>query len=104
MNTNRLNRSQIPTAVAKRLEFSNSTGSLKAHKRTENYNPGTHLTGRLNPDERAKFLSDAQRGIDYLIVSYATPIAWVCSDGSVYRVSQKFSVTTSHHMGQIYTL
>lgn len=104
MNTKRLNRSQIPAAVAQRESFSNSTGSLKGYRATDDYYPGDHMTGRLSPEERAKFLSDAKHGITYLVVSYATPVAWECEDGSVYRVSQKFSVTTSQHMGLLYNL
>lgn len=99
MNTNRLNSRQIATAVAQRLEFSNSTGSLKGYPKTDDYYPGDHMTGRLDPEERAKFLSDTKHGITYLVVSYNTPIAWVCEDGSTYKVSQKFSPTTSRHMG-----
>lgn len=94
-----LNRRQSSAAIDAREEFVNSTGSLKGHKRTETYDPGQHMTGRLNADERTQFLSDAFHGIDYLVVSYDTPIAWVCKDGSKYRVSQRFSHTTSCHMG-----
>lgn len=98
-NTQRLNRRQSAEAIRQRLAFSNSTGSLRGYKRTETYDPGQHMTGRLNADERARFLSDSHYGIDYLVVSYDTPIAWITSDGTKYRVSQKFSQTTSCHMG-----
>ena len=42
--------------------------------------------------------------ITYVVISYNTPIAWVTSDGSVHRVAQKFSVTTSKHQGKTYLL
>jgi hypothetical protein len=97
----RLNRRQIPEAVRNREAFTNSTGSLRGM--TGN-GLGQHLTGYLNDEERKRFLSDAFHGITYLVVSYDTPIAWECKPGDVYKVSQKFSVTTSHHMGLLYYL
>lgn len=52
--------------------------------------------GRLNLEEREKLREDFRsKGIFYMVWSYQTPIAWVCRDGSVYCVKQKFSVTTS---------
>lgn len=33
----------------------------------------------------------------YTVVSYETPIAWVRRDGSVHRVNQKWTPTTSKH-------
>lgn len=104
MTLQRLNRNQSRDAMAKLQPFSNSTGSLKGYRRSDTCNPGQHMTGMLNADERRQFVSDAARGIEYLVVSYDTPIAWVCSDGSQYSVSQKFSVTTSCHMGLTYLM
>jgi hypothetical protein len=98
--TKRLNRRQVSAAVAKREAFSNSTGSLRG---LTGDRLGQHMTGQLNAKERQQFLTDAHYGIDYLVVSYETPIAWV-SQGGVYKVSQKFSRTTSCHMGLLYTL
>lgn len=60
--------------------------------------------GDLNRDEAKRFLTDHDDGIIYVVRSYDTPIAWVKRDGSVYRVSQKFSPTTSKHLGATYCL
>ena len=42
-------------------------------------------------------------GIAFVVYSYATPIAWVRTDGEVYNVRQRFSVTTSKHQGLVRT-
>lgn len=60
-------------------------------------------SGRLSGVDLDKFRED-MAGIVYVVWSYATPIAWVHEDGSVYRVKQKFSVTTSQHQGKTYLL
>lgn len=67
-------------------------------------------SGRLNESERAQLNKDSAWAREhgaalYVVYSYATPIAWVTIHGnaeSVYRVSQKFSVTTSKHQGRLY--
>jgi hypothetical protein len=51
--------------------------------------------GRLNADDFAQF-KQVETGVDYLVMSYDTPIAWHSTEGW-YVVSQKFSVTTSKH-------
>lgn len=56
-------------------------------------------SGRLSGDDLDKFREDP-RSIRYVVYSYNTPIAWVMADGEVYRVAQKFSVTTSKHQGK----
>lgn len=43
-------------------------------------------------------------GSVYVVWSYATPIAWIDNLGRAYRVSRKFSVTTSKHQSRLYTL
>ena len=68
--------------------------------------------GRLNEDETTQLRqwADMARiapGARFFVVfSYATPIAWaiVYRNGDIerYRVSQKFSVTTSKHQGRLY--
>ena len=60
-------------------------------------------TGRLHGEDQAQWWADVNR-ITYVVYSYATPIAWVTSDGTVYKVKAKFSVTTSKHQGQLYWL
>lgn len=98
MKTN-LNRHQSRAAIDAREDFTNSTKSLRGVK-----NPSTIGKGRLNEDETNRLLDDQTKpGITYLVYSYDTPIAWEKSDGSRYRVSQKFSSTTSQHMGLTFT-
>lgn len=59
-------------------------------------------SGRLSGPDLEKFQAD-RATIDYVVTSYATPIAWHTPDGW-HRVSQKFSVTTSHHQGVLYRI
>lgn len=63
-----------------------------------------HLSsGRLNAEWSARYYADLDR-IVYSVYSYATPIAWVLDDGTVVKVGQKFSITTSGHQGMLYAL
>lgn len=90
-----LNRSQSSAAIDAREEFTNSTGSLHAVK-----SPAYVDRGRLNEVEYDRLLIDQHIvGLSYVVYSYSTPIAWERVDGYKYRVAQKFSVTTSQHMG-----
>lgn len=88
---------QCAEAIGNREAFS-THGALYA------LDGGMHTgsAGRLSGDDLARYLSDLP-GMTYAVFSYATPIAWV-SNGKAYRVGQKFSVTTSHHMGKCYLL
>lgn len=40
-------------------------------------------------------------GVRYVVLSYATPIAWVDKDGVAVKTPQHFSITTSHHQGEL---
>jgi len=55
--------------------------------------------GQLNNEEVAQY-EKVRDSIDYVVMSYQTPIAWHSSEGW-YVVSQKFSVTTSKHTNYI---
>lgn len=57
----------------------------------------TNTYGRLDSDEVAQY-ERVKESIDYVVLSYRTPIAWHSAEGW-YVVSQKFSVTTSKHQG-----
>ena len=70
----------------------NGTGRLP-------YYPG-NLTAT---DDRLRWDTD-KSSIDYIVFSYATPIAWHTTDGRWHKVSQKFSMTTSHHQGRLYLI
>jgi hypothetical protein len=56
--------------------------------------------GRLEGKELATYQADTV-GIDYIVYSYGTPIAWHTLNFGWYIVEQKFSTTTSKH--QTYT-
>lgn len=59
-------------------------------------------SGALSGEDLDRFKEDAP-AIDYVVISYATPIAWHTLDGW-YKVAQRFSVTTSRHQGLLYLL
>ncbi len=90
------NRRQAREAIAQRAEFNNSTGSLRGR------NSGFNMvsSGRLNDAERIRFINATLGSMSYVVISYDTPIAWVFN-GEWYRVSQRFSQTTSCHSGMI---
>lgn len=89
------NRRQIPGLIEKRENFEGN--SLSGEKNPKPY----MLCGQLNEDEREKFYAAQKEGITYVVVSYQTPIAWETASG-VYKVSQRFSPTTTKHMGLLY--
>lgn len=88
-------RDNLDKALTERKSFRTS-GALSGEA-------GPHLwsqdSGRLSGTDLERFRSDMD-AITYIVRSYATPIAWV-ANGEVYMVTQKFSVTTSKHMGAI---
>lgn len=96
----RVNQKTIPSLVSGLVEFQNSSKTLKAEK-----NPTFIPTGRLDEDERTKLRIDSeQSGIQYVILSYNTPICWVTKSGWVYKVNQTFTQTTAKHTALLYML
>jgi hypothetical protein len=59
----------------------------------------TNSYGRLDTEEVAQYES-VKDSIDYVVMSYRTPIAWHSAEGW-YVVKQKFSVTTSKHQNYV---
>lgn len=80
------------------LEAFQTGGSFRAEETSCAY-----TYGELNQTECAKLKAD-NGNLRYVVYSYATPIAWVTKDNRVYRVAQKFSVTTSRHQSVLYLL
>lgn len=82
--------------------------SFKTHGslRGEAFPNGTNhvFSGMLDHSERMVLKADEKAGIDYVVYSYSTPIAWhVMGSGKCWHeVDQKFSVTTSKHQGRIF--
>lgn len=67
--------------------------------------PDSGYLGRLSDPERSEFVTARNAGeVDYVVLSYATPIAWHNSRTGewVYPLT-KYSVTTSKHQGKIFT-
>lgn len=86
------------TAISERKPFTTS-GSLSA----ETVNGlGSWDSGRLSGDDLETYRADMTE-IDYVVWSYATPIAWHTS-GRWHKVVQKFSPTTSKHQGNLYMI
>ena len=83
-------------AIRDRIDFT-THGALSAHNPRGRYIGAGRLTG-LDLDQ---FYID-QDDIDYVVLSYSTPIAWHTPEGGWYKVKQKFSPTSSNHQGTLY--
>lgn len=86
-------------AIRDREDF-NTSGSLKGRNTEDGMRPSD--SGRLAGEDLEAFQREC-RDIDYVVTSYATPIAWHTPDGW-HKVAQKFSVTTSRHQGNLYLI
>lgn len=100
----RLTTRSIATAEAIRdREDFRTSGSLMG----ESTSVGRYDSGRLSGDDLDRFYADC-RDIDYVVVSYSTPIAWhvtnTSGQGRWHVVSQKFSSTTTKHQSNLYLI
>lgn len=83
-------RTKIEDAVRLEETFSHTSAS------GERYPRAPFQVGKLNQDMVEKFRADeAEPGIRFVVLSYATPIGWVTEDGVKFVVPQHFSQTTS---------
>lgn len=57
--------------------------------------------GRLEGDTAERWRTDHEH-IDYVVWSYATPIAWHLSDGTWVAPDDKYSPTTTRHQRFVY--
>lgn len=77
-------------------------GALKG----DYYPNGSHTipTGRLEGESLTRFRQDSIVGIEYVVLSYGTPIAWrTIRQGEVWQENDdRYSVTTSKHQGRIF--
>lgn len=96
-------RANLHKALSEHLPFTTS-GAMRGN--TVHAPNGTPpYRGWLSDHEFSILRADAEEfNIAYVVYSYNTPIAWVRKDGSVYRVEQRFSTTTSRHQGTLYLL
>lgn len=88
-------------AIRDREEFKTS-GALSAdrHDPTSPY----LYSGYLSGEDAEALTRDLRVGIDYVVLSYSTPIAWHKVDGTWHKVEQKFSRTTTKHQGNLYLI
>lgn len=98
-------RKTIPGLVAQRLEFRNSSGTLRGlrHPNREVVrrfiaNPDSQLDDSQNLTLQAH--SELQR-IVYMVVSYQTPIAWEIARGYVYKVDPAGLTQTSRKHAEL---
>lgn len=101
----RLTTRGIATAEAIRdREDFRTSGSLYG----ESCSLGSYDRGRLSGEDLTQFYADCG-SIRYVVMSYATPIAWwvpasETDKGGWYKVKAKFSVTTTKHQGNLYLI
>lgn len=94
-------RTDLRPVLADLRPFQNTTGSLRGEARSPYGYRFDIADARLNDRERARFYADDDiMGVDFVVWSYATPIAWKTPVGW-YVVDQKFSATTSNHQAQV---
>jgi hypothetical protein len=98
-------RTALNRALNARQSFRTS-GALKGDRVAVcelRFNSGGELRGA----DLDRWKADRET-VTYVVWSYATPIGWVVADGTergrFYRVSQKFSVTTSKHQGTLWAV
>lgn len=89
--------------IANREDFRTS-GALYG----ESCSLGRYDSGRLSGADLDKFYADC-RDISYVVMSYATPIAWYVTPsetvkGGWHKVAQKFSVTTTKHQSNLWKI
>lgn len=91
------------TAIRDRESFVTS-GSLSGRTVPDGgLGPGIAYNSRLDGDDYYAFL-DQCYDIDYVVFSYATPIAWHSVKHGWHKVAQKFSPTTGKHQSNLYLI
>lgn len=91
----RIANRQIPGAIARREAFTANSASAEV-------NPSYVYAGRLPEPWRTLLNRHNTAGqIAYVVLSYATPIAWVLVDGTHVIPDVKYSVTTSRHQSLV---
>lgn len=89
-----------PGPIAKKLlarESFRTNGALKGVAKPEWFDHG-----KMSVKDYGYLRSDQDfYGIDYVIYSYTTPIAWLRGDGSWFMPEAGYSVTTKRHKATI---
>lgn len=86
-------------SLVNREAFTNSTGSLRGL-------PADHVNGNTawmdNGPERDDYIAQKNWGfLDYIVLSYATPVAWYSNRDGWHVTEQYHSPTTSKHVHAI---
>lgn len=90
----RINNSDAPAYISKRISFRNSTGSLYA--RTTSDVLDGYMTGYLPHNESERLRNAVAERPTYVVYSYNTPIAW--TEGDSWHIPDVYySATTSRH-------
>ena len=96
IRTTTRNASTIARAIRQGEDFTTS-GALRGESR-----PAFIGTGRMSDAEAERLrLVDSLMGIDYVVYSYGTPIAYRTNDGNWTIPDAKYSETTSKHQSTI---
>lgn len=87
--------------LAKSDSFQNSTGNFRGEWWNHYHRMPT--TGRMPEDERLKLRNHVESyGIDYVVWSFATPIAWRLTHGYWYSPDVGYSKTTkAKHLSKL---
>jgi hypothetical protein len=88
----RINQSDAVEYIAQRLDF--TAGTLTGRS------DAPYGWGRLIGSDCQMYRS-AQTRIDYVVLSYGTPIAWHLPDYGWHLVDYRFSHTTSRHQSKV---
>lgn len=91
-------RDRMVELVESGRPFSNHSGSFRGEPVTGRY----VSTGEM-PTNHAEFMRTFAGEIDYVIFSYATPVAWH-ANGEWYIPDVKYSRTTTRHQSYLHRL
>ena len=86
------NHPNVLSLIARAEPFT-TYGALRGTKYTSG-------SGRLAGADLDKWCEDVNN-VTYCVMSFNTPIYWVCKDGSQHIVKQKFSPTTGKHQNRV---
>lgn len=99
VKTGRNASQEIADACDARQPWKNNGGSMRGVPMSPYASPSY---GMMPEDEREVLIALVRTGdLDYVIYSYATPIAWH-ANGEWTKSSSRYSPTTSQHQGRLY--
>jgi hypothetical protein len=99
VNTARDAAQQIADACDARKDWKNNGGSMRGVPMSPYSSPSYGIMPEVEADMLRALVRTGE--LDYVIYSYATPIAWH-ANGEWTKSSSRYSVTTSKHQGRLY--